>query len=258
MSDRIIQVECLSYRHPDGTRALEDVSFSIQRGEAVAIIGANGAGKSTLLLHLNGCLLPQTGSVVIDGQPVARELLPRIRRSVGMTFQNADDQLFMPTVADDLAFGPRNMGLPAAEVEQRVAAALAAVDAVHLRDRPPYRLSGGEKRRVALATVIAMEPDIIVMDEPTTGLDSFGRRALIRILKGIDHTRVIATHDLSLVSELCQRVILLHRGRIAADGPVDRILGDGELLERCRLEPPLAVLSCPRCGTTYNGLQDRS
>lgn len=253
MNNSIIAVEQLSYSHPDGTRALENVSFRIQRGEAVAIIGANGAGKSTLLLHLNGCLLPLSGSVRINDQPVSKALLPQVRRSVGMTFQNADDQLFMPTVADDVAFGPHNMGLGPDEVERRVEAALCAVDALHLRTRPPYRLSGGEKRRVAIATVIAMEPDIIVLDEPTTGLDSFGRRKLITILKNFNHTRIIATHDLNLVFELCQRVILLHEGRIAADGPTAQILGNAELLERCRLEPPTGT--CPHCGKTYNGLQ---
>ncbi len=255
MNNGIVTVEQLSYRHPDGTRALENVSFTIQQGEAVAIIGANGAGKSTLLLHLNGCLLPVSGGVRINGQPVSSAVLPHIRRSVGMTFQNADDQLFMPTVADDVAFGPQNMGLGLAEVERRVESALSAVNALHLRARPPYRLSGGEKRRVALATVIAMEPDVIVLDEPTTGLDSFGRRTLINILRNFDHTRIIATHDLNLVSELCQRVILLHEGRIAADGPTTDILGDGELLERCRLEPPSGT--CPHCGKNYSGLQGR-
>lgn len=253
MNNQIVTVEQLSYSHPGGARALEGISFSVQRGEAVAIIGANGAGKSTLLLHLNGCLLPASGAVTIDSQPVNRATLPHIRRSVGITFQNSDDQLFMPTVFEDVAFGPANMGFPQREVDRRVEAALESVDALHLRDRPPYRLSGGEKRRVAIATVIAMEPDIIVLDEPTTGLDSFGRRKLIEILKGFDHTRIIATHDLELVLELCPRVILLHRGRIAADGPADVILADAALLERCHLEPPTFAMPCPHCGKMRNG-----
>ncbi|NVN92239.1 MAG: ABC transporter ATP-binding protein [Desulfuromonadales bacterium] len=252
MNSSIVSVEQLCYRHPDGTEALRGVSFSIRQGEAVAIIGANGAGKSTLLLHLNGCLLPLSGSVRIGDHTVCRETLPQIRRTVGMTFQNSDDQLFMPTVSEDVAFGPNNMGFPPQEVDIRVEAALSAVDALHLRKRPPYRLSGGEKRRVAIATVIAMEPDIIVLDEPTTGLDSFGRRKLIHILKNIHHTRIIATHDLNLVLELCGRVILLHEGGIAADGPVDSILGDTELLERCRLEPPSFPGICPQCGKTQS------
>jgi len=256
MSNHIIAVEHLSYTHPDGTRALEDISFTIRQGEAVAIIGANGAGKSTLLLHLNGCLSPLSGMVRIGDQPVNKSTLQHVRRSVGMTFQNSDDQLFMPTVADDVAFGPTNMGLPPQEVDARVETALSAVDALHLRNRPPYRLSGGEKRRIAIATVIAMEPDIIVLDEPTTGLDSFGRRKLINILKNFNHTRIITTHDLTLVMELCERVILLHEGRIAADGPADSILNDANLLERCRLEPPFFSRICPHCGKTQSGLRE--
>ncbi len=244
----IVTVDRLSYRHPDGSRALLDVSFTIRRGEAVAIIGANGAGKSTLLLHINGCLSPLSGTVRIGDLEVAGANIPRIRRLVGMTFQNSDDQLFMPTVSDDVAFGPNNMGLPPGEVDVRVESALSAVDALHLRNRPPYRLSGGEKRRVAIATVIAMEPEIIVLDEPTTGLDSFGRRKLIGILKNFEHTRIIATHDLNLVLELCERVILLHEGSIAADGPAVKVLGDAALLERCRLEPPYRSGLCPHCG----------
>lgn len=246
--DCIVTVDKLSYRHPDGSRAIQDVSFSIRQGEAVAVIGANGAGKSTLLLHLNGCLSPQTGMVRIGELPVTKANIPQIRRLVGMTFQNSDDQLFMPTVLDDVAFGPHNMGLPPQEVDARVESALSAVDALHLRNRPPYRLSGGEKRRVAIATVISMEPEIIVLDEPTTGLDSFGRRKLIGILKNFEHTRIIATHDLNLVLELCERVILLHEGSIAADGPTKNILGNAELLERCRLEPPSFTGGCPHCG----------
>lgn len=252
MNSGIISVDRLCYSHPDGTRALQDLSFSIRRGEAVAIIGANGAGKSTLLLHLNGCLLPASGSVRIGDQTVCKATLPQVRRSVGMTFQNSDDQLFMPTVSEDVAFGPTNMGLSPQEVDKRVEAALSAVDALHLRSRPPYRLSGGEKRRVAIAAVMAMEPDIIVLDEPTTGLDSHGRRMLITILKNVHHTRIIATHDLNLVYELCERVILLHEGTIVADGPVNSILGDAGLLERCRLEAPLFPGICPHCGTTHN------
>lgn len=244
----IVTVDKLSYKHPDGSRAIQDVSFSIRQGEAVAVIGANGAGKSTLLLHLNGCLFPQSGMVRIGDLPVTRTTIPQIRRLVGMTFQNSDDQLFMPTVSDDVAFGPHNMGLPPKEIDARVESALSAVDALHLRNRPPYRLSGGEKRRVAIATVISMEPEIIVLDEPTTGLDSFGRRKLIGILKNFEHTRIIATHDLNLVLELCERVILLHEGSIAADGPTKNILGNTELLERCRLEPPTFTGVCPYCG----------
>ena len=179
MSHHIVEVKNLRHIYPDGTAALRDVSFRITHGESVAIIGANGAGKSTLLLHLNGSLAATGGEIRIGDFPLTKGTLPEIRRTVGMVFQDPDDQLFMPTVYDDVAFGPLNLGLPVAEVEQRVRDALDRVGAGHLRDKPPYHLSGGEKKRVAIATVLSMSPDILVMDEPTSGLDPFARRQLM-------------------------------------------------------------------------------
>ncbi|MBI1921720.1 MAG: ABC transporter ATP-binding protein [Geobacter sp.] len=248
MSHHIVEVKGLSHVYPDGTHALRDVSFRITHGESVALIGANGAGKSTLLLHLNGYLVPTQGEVRVGDLPVTRTTLNEIRRSVGMVFQNPDDQLFMPTVFDDVAFGPLNLGLPPEEAERRVAQALEQVDALPLRGKPPYRLSAGEKKRVAIAAVLAMSPDILVMDEPTDGLDPFARRTLIGLLKEFRHTRIITSHDLDMVLELCQRAIVLHEGRVMADGPVLDIFRDEALLAACRLEPPLSMQGCPVCG----------
>lgn len=248
MSHHLVEVKDLEYVYPDGNRALNGISFRITHGEAVGIIGANGAGKSTLLLHLIGALFPKAGSVRVGDRPVVKETLPQIRRSVGMIFQDPDDQLFMPTVGEDVAFGPLNQGLPAPEVEERVIQALETVGALHLRDRPPYRLSGGEKRMVAIATVLAMAPDILVMDEPSAALDPASRRKLITLLAGFKHTKIIATHDLDLILDLCERTIVLSRGRILADGPTLEIFNDEDLLKRGSLEKPLRMQGCPVCG----------
>ena len=247
MSHHLVEVKNLQYTYPDGTCVLREVSFRITHGEAVAIIGANGAGKSTLLLQLNGCLLPQSGTVRIGDFPLNKKTLPHVRRTVGMVFQDSDDQLFMPVVHDDVAFGPLNLGLPTEEVEARVEQALATVGALHLKDRPPYRLSGGEKRAVAIATVLAMSPSILVMDEPTSSLDPKTRRQLIELLKTFNHTRIIATHDLDLVLDLCSRTIVLKDGRVMADGPTLEILQNEELLEASSLEKPLCLQGCPIC-----------
>jgi cobalt/nickel transport system ATP-binding protein len=247
MSHHLVEVKDLQYSYPDGTSVLRGVSFRITHGEAVAIIGANGAGKSTLLLQLNGCLLPQAGTVRIGDFPLTKDTLPYVRRTVGMVFQDPDDQLFMPIVHDDVAFGPLNLGLPTEEVEERVRSALATVGALHLQDRPPYRLSGGEKRAVAIASVLSMSPNILVMDEPTSYLDPQTRRHLIELLKTFKHTLIIATHDLDLVLDLCSRTIILQNGQVAADGPALDILQNGELLEASGLEKPLSLQGCPVC-----------
>jgi cobalt/nickel transport system ATP-binding protein len=247
MSHHLVEVNDLHYRYPDGTSALRGVSFRITHGEAVAIIGANGAGKSTLLLQLNGCLLPQAGTVRIGDLPLNRKTLLHVRRTVGMVFQDPDDQLFMPLVRDDVAFGPLNLGLPAEEVEARVESALATVGASHLKDRPPYRLSGGEKRAVAIASVLSMSPSIMVMDEPTAALDPKTRRHLIQLLKTFNHTLIIATHDLDLVLDLCSRAIVFKEGLIVADGPTLEILQNQELLDSSSLEKPLRLQGCPVC-----------
>jgi len=247
MSHHIVAVDDLRYRYADGTEALRGVSFSIHHGESVAIVGANGAGKSTLLLHLNGYLTPQQGEVRIGDFPLNKGTVQDIRRTVGMVFQDPDDQLFMPTVQEDVAFGPLNLGFPPEEVEERVCAALQQVDALHLRERPPHRLSGGEKRAVAIASVLSMSPDILVMDEPTTGLDPRARRLLIERLASFRHTKIIATHDLDLVLDLCRRTIVIHDGRVTADGPTETIFADTALLGASHLEKPLRLQGCPVC-----------
>lgn len=247
MSEPLVDIRHLEFTYPDGTPALRDISFAIGRGESVGVIGSNGAGKSTLLLHLVGCLSSSAGSLTISGTRVQADTVNAIRRSVGLVFQNPDDQLFMPTVRDDVAFGPRNQGLSEVDVADRVREALAAVDAASLIDRPPYRLSGGEKRAVSIATVLAMSPEILVLDEPTAGLDPRARRHVIGLLNRLDHTRIVASHDLDLILEVCQRVILLHQGRIAADGGCRAVFGQPAMLADCGLEPPLSLQGCPVC-----------
>lgn len=236
MSHHYLRFEQVGHRYPDGHEALRDVSFEVAHGEKVAVIGANGAGKSTLLLHTDGLLLPTSGQVVVGGVPVTRRTLPTIRRTVGYLFQQPDDQLFMPTVGEDVAFGPANMGLDDAEIERRVDEALAAVGATDLRDHSPNRLSGGQKKRVAIATILAMEPSILVMDEPTAALDPMARQQLVELLRTFRHTTLIATHDMELVRELCPRVLVLHRGTLAADGPTNGLLANRELLAACEIE----------------------
>ncbi len=241
MSHHLVEVRDLRFAYPDGTEALSGVTFRIHHGESVAIVGANGAGKSTLLLHLNGCLAPRMGMVRVGDIPLTEKTLTDVRRTVGMVFQDPDDQLFMPTVYDDVAFGPLNMGLPFEDVDARVGSALATVGASHLAKRPPYRLSGGEKRLVAIATVLAMSPDILVLDEPTSNLDPRARRDLITLLKSFEHTKIIATHDLDMVMDLCGRTIVMHQGHVLADGPSTEIFTDDALLEAGRLERPLSM-----------------
>ena len=238
MSHHLVEVRDLCFAYPDGTDALKGVSFRITHGESVALVGANGAGKSTLLLHLNGYLTPTRGEVRIGETPLVRETAAAVRRAVGMVFQDPDDQLFMPTVFEDVAFGPLNAGLPSDEVEHRVVSALERVGMAHLRNRPPYKLSAGEKRAVAIATVLAMEPDVLVMDEPSSHLDPRGRRRLIELLKSFKHTKIIATHDLELVIELCSRVIVLDNGRVVAEGQTVELLNDEALMLAHGLERP--------------------
>jgi cobalt/nickel transport system ATP-binding protein len=247
MSHHIVEVKDLHYTYPDGNAALNGVSFRITHGETVAIVGANGAGKSTVLLHLNGCLIPETGTVRIGDFPLTRKTLEHVRRTVGMVFQDPDDQLFMPSVHEDVAYGPLNLGLPLEDVAERVEQALSTVGMLHLKERPPYRLSGGEKRSVAIATVLSMSPSILVMDEPTSNLDPKARRQLIHLLKTFEHTIILATHDLDMVLDLCSRTIVLKKGRVEADGPTRDILQNQKLLDACRLEKPLRLQSCPIC-----------
>jgi len=247
MSHHIVEAQDLHFTYPDGTDVLRGISFRITHGESVAIVGANGAGKSTLLLHLNGYLTSTSGIIRIGDSPLMKENLQQVRRAVGLVFQDPDDQLFMPTVFDDVAFGPLNMGLPPAEVQNRAKAALQTVGAWHLHDRPPYRLSGGEKRSVAIATVLSMSPDILVMDEPSSNLDPKSRRGLIALLQGFKHTKIIATHDLDMVMDLCLRTLVIREGKIIADGPTEEIMTNDELLASSNLEKPLRLQNCPVC-----------
>ena len=235
MSHHYIKFDNVSYCYPDGHRALKNVSFLISHGEKVAVVGANGAGKSTLMLHMNGLLTATEGEVVIGDIPITKRTLPQIRRTVGLVFQNPDDQLFMPTVEDDVAFGPVNMGLPEKEIARRVDIAMVAVDALDLKHRPCHLLSGGQKRGVAIATVLSMVPDILVMDEPSSNLDPHSRRLLIDRIKEFSHTCVVTTHDIPLVREVCPRTIVMADGEIIADGDTAEIFSDTEVLLRSRL-----------------------
>lgn len=248
MSHHYIQFSDVHYRYPNGYEALSGVTFRVTHGEKVALLGLNGAGKSTLLLHTNGLLLPSQGEVNIGDVPVRKSTMRLVRQAVGMVFQNPDDQLFMPTVADDVAFGPQNMGLPPDEVSRRVSLALADVGATDLADRPPFELSGGQKRMAAIATVLSMEPDILVMDEPTANLDSSARRHLLNILHSFRHTMLVATHDLDMALELCPRAILLDHGRVAADGPTASLLCDRQLMASAGMDIPASVLGLIEAG----------
>jgi energy-coupling factor transporter ATP-binding protein EcfA2 len=235
-----IDVRNLRFRYPDGAEALRGISFSVAEGECVGLIGPNGAGKSTLLLHLNGILPdrpPAEPSVFIFGRPVTEDHLPDIRRDVGLLFQDADDQLFCPTVYEDVAFGPQQFG-DALSVPGRVAAALAQVGLSGFEKRAPHHLSGGEKRRVCLAGILACSPRVLVLDEPTSDLDPRGKRELKALLRKIPTPKIIATHDLELVVELCSRAILLDGGEMVADGPPDELLDDEELMLAHGLERP--------------------
>ena len=241
MSHHYVEFRDVTFRYPDGTRALNSVSFRITHGESVGIVGANGSGKSTLLMHMNGYLMPSSGSVTIGDVLLQKGTARDIRKRVGLVFQNPDDQLFMPTVFDDVAFGPLNLGLEEAAVRKRVDEALDKVNGFPLKDKPPHRLSGGQKSAVAIASVIAMEPDILVMDEPAANLDPRARRSLIRLLRTFSHTKIIASHDLDLILDVCSRCIVIRDGTVADDGPADKILSDKRLLEENRLELPLSL-----------------
>jgi cobalt/nickel transport system ATP-binding protein len=232
----VLEVAGLSYRYPNGHRALTDVALEIAEGEKVALIGPNGAGKSTLMLHLNGIIKAQAGSVRVFGLDVRPENLGKIRALVGLVFQNPDDQLFSPRVFDDVAYGPLYMGLPEDEVRRRVATALEAVGMSAFSERRPHELSIGERKRVALATVLSMDPRLLALDEPSAGLDPRARRGLINLLADIPLAMLVSTHDMHLVKDLFQRIIIMDGGKIVADGPTHSILADVELLERHGLE----------------------
>ncbi|PZF87153.1 energy-coupling factor ABC transporter ATP-binding protein, partial [Micromonospora deserti] len=229
-----LDVRGVRYAYPDGHVALHGVDLTVPRGDRVALLGPNGAGKTTLVLHLNGILTPTEGSVRVGGLAVAqdRATLAEVRRRVGIVFQDPDDQLFLPTVAEDVAFGPANLGLRGAELAARVDEALAAVGMSDHRDRAPHHLSFGQRRRVAVATVLAMHPEILVLDEPSSNLDPAARRELAEILRGLPVTLLMVTHDLPYALELCDRSVILDAGRIVADAPTRDLLADADLLAR--------------------------
>ena len=233
----IVEIQGLSFVYPDGRQALRGIDLVVHQGEKVAITGPNGAGKSTFFLHLNG-ILQGEGLVRVMGMEVRDGHLGAIRVQVGLVFQDPDDQLFSPSVFEDVAFGPLHMGLPEEEVRQRVRWALARVGMEGFEERMPHHLSVGEQKRVAIATVLAMKPSILVLDEPSGGLDPRARRGLINLLRALPQTMLVATHDIRLVQDLCPRMVILDEGRIVADGATESLLADGELLERHGLERP--------------------
>ncbi|MEU5955127.1 ABC transporter ATP-binding protein [Streptomyces sp. NPDC047525] len=233
-----LEVSGLAFAYPDGHQALFGVDMTIGRGERVALLGPNGAGKTTLVLHLNGILTGGAGTVTVAGLPVGKKHMAEIRRRVGIVFQDPDDQLFMPTVREDVAFGPAAAGMRGPELEARVHKALSQVGMAEFADRPPHHLSFGQRRRVAVATVLAMEPEILVLDEPSSNLDPASRRELADILRSLDVTVLMVTHDLPYALELCPRALILSEGVIAADGPTGELLGDEDLMGAHRLELP--------------------
>ena len=238
MSTPVLDLRGVGFAYPDGHQALFGVDLHVHPGERVALLGPNGAGKTTLVLHLNGILRAGRGSVAISGLPVEDANLLEIRRRVGIVFQDPDDQLFMPSVRDDVAFGPANLGLPRPVIEERVESALRAVGMLEYADRPPHHLSFGQRRRVAVATVLAMEPEILVLDEPSSNLDPASRRELADIITSLGVTVLMVTHDLPYALQLCERSVILADGVITADGATRDLLADAALLERHRLELP--------------------
>lgn len=243
LSDQaLVRVAGLSYRYPRGPAALQEVSFQLQPGERVGLIGPNGAGKTTLFLCLCGVLPVPPGVITLAGlDPGIAEHRRRLFTRVGLLFQDSDDQLFQMSVRDEVAFGPLNLGLSPAEVQRRVAEALACVGLSGLEERVPFHLSGGEKRRLALAAVLALHPDILLLDEPTTHLDPRGRREFVRLINSLPATKLLASHDLEVVRQTCTRVLLLDGGRLIADGPTDSLLADAALLEAHGLEVPYSL-----------------
>lgn len=234
----MIGFQNVDFSYEKDRKVLHDMSFSIGKGESVGLIGANGAGKSTIMKLLLGLLGPDSGKVMIDGVEVKKETLGDIRAKLGFVLQNSDNQMFMPTVYEDMIFGPLNYGLPREEADRRVDEVLGRLGLEYLKNRYNHKISGGEKRMAAIATILAMEPEAILMDEPTSALDPYNRRIVINTIKGLPQTRLIASHDLDMILDTCGRVILISEGRIAADGPAREILTDRELLEANRMELP--------------------
>ena len=239
--DHAIEIEHLSFAYPDGTAALHDVSLSIKSGESIGLVGPNGAGKSTLVNHFNGYFLPQNGRITVNGVDLTKKTSERIRKDVGLVFQNPDDQLFMPRVWDDAAFGPTNLGWQPQRIQEDVERILRHLGVWELRERAPFHLSQGQKRFAAFATILVMQPSIIVMDEPTSDLDPRNRRKLIDLVKNLAGTRISVSHDLDFIWDVCDRVVVISSGKIAADGATREILSSKDILERNGLELPLRL-----------------
>ena len=236
----MIEFQNVSFAYEKDRPVLKNMSFSIERGEAVGLIGANGAGKSTVMKALLG-LLTAEGRIVVDGLEMEKKNLPEIRRRLGFVLQNSDDQMFMPTVYEDMIFAPLNYGLSREAAEARVDAALERLGLTDLKHRHNHKLSGGEKRMAAIATILAMEPEALLMDEPTSALDPYNRRIVINTIRSLPQTKLITSHDLDMILDTCDRVILLSAGEIVADGPAGDILSDRALLEAHRMELPLSL-----------------
>jgi cobalt/nickel transport system ATP-binding protein len=234
----VLEIRGLAFAYPSGHQVLFGVDLTVAEGERVAILGPNGAGKTTLVLHLNGTLAAGSGEVRVDGLAAVKEHLREIRRRVGIVFQDPDDQLFMPTVWQDVAFGPANLGYRGDELRARVDVALARVGMTHLADAPPHHLSFGQRRRVAAATVLAMDPRVLVLDEPSANLDPASRREFAELVLDLGLTTIVVTHDLPYALQLCPRSLILDGGMIVADGPTRELLADEELLRASRLELP--------------------
>ena len=247
MTGALLELRDVRFAYPDGHVALDGVTVSFAAGERVAVLGPNGAGKSTLCLHLNGILHPQSGAVLLDGAAVSDATMADVRRRVGVVFQDPDDMLFMPTVEQDVAFGPANLGLRGAELDARVDAALAMVDMAEHKHRPPHHLSFGQRKRVAAAAVLAMKPDVLVLDEPSSNLDPRSRREFAEILASLPQTLIMVTHDLPYAWQLCGRAVIVDHGRVVADGPTEEMLADTALLAAHHLELP-AGFSLTRSG----------
>ena len=237
----MIEFQNVSFAYEKDRLVLRDLSFRIGDGEAVGLIGANGAGKSTVMKLLLGLIAPTEGSILVDGIRVEKKSLPEIRRKLGFVLQNSDNQMFMPTVYEDMIFAPLNYGLSREEAERRVDTALERLGMQELKHRHNHRISGGEKRMAAIATILAMEPEAVLMDEPSSALDPCNRRRVINIIRELPQTKLITSHDLDMILDTCERVILLSGGRIVADGPADVILRDKALLEAHRMELPFCL-----------------
>lgn len=240
MRDISIEIKDLYYKYPDGYEALKGIDLTLHKGQSLGIVGSNGAGKSTLLLQLTGINRPSSGKIEINSLEVNKKNLAQIRKDIGFVFQNPEDQLFTTSIYEDVAFGPKNYKLSRQEVDKRVTDSLEKVGILELKNRAPYRLSGGQKNMAAIATAISMEPSILIMDEPTSALDPKARRKLINLLNSFDYTKIIASHDLDMILDTCERTIVLKNGQIVADGDTQIILLDRDLMEECDLELPLS------------------